>query len=342
MLVRRILTVVFTLIAAVVLNLALDISLANTAYADDAWVSSTQGARFTGFVRVEGERSLYVDFIKPAPGRPVIVLLNGLTYRVDSWDSFTRSLRGEGYGILRYDMQGQGDTLLRYAPVTQMIPLQSQVDDLYRLLNALNLLSPVHLVSLSYGGAIAVPFAVQHPERVATSILMAPFVAPLQQQDSWIKLQIQNVRLMFPMNNASFDDLYDYFLHNIIYATYPAAEPVVLENPYKLEAVFRMVQGARKYYAKDYVSYLPAGVTHLVVARQDQYVPADAHEEFWGQMPAATRASRLFIEGSEHKIPEAVPEFAARWVKRIVEGDTTISGGRSFLGDAKTGKIKGL
>ncbi len=38
------------------------------------------------------------------------------------------------------------------------------------------------------------------------------------------------------------DDLYDLFLHQIVYATYPQAEPIVLENPFKLEATYRLVQ----------------------------------------------------------------------------------------------------
>lgn len=289
--------------------------------------------RFTGFVKIAKDREIYADFIKPAPGQPIAVLLNGLTYRLGCWDAFVERLQAGGIGILRYDMQGQGETLLKYAPILAAIPLQDQVNDLDLLLTALKIQTPVNLVTLSYGGAVGLPFTVQHPERVANLILMAPFVAPLDSQDQWIKLQIEQTRLMYPNNPATFDDLYDYFLHVIIYQTYPAAEPIVLENPFKLEATFRLVQGARKYHAKEIVNQLTAGKTHLIVALQDQYVPNDVHEEFWKQVPQSARASRLFINGSEHKIPEMIPAYSAAWVRLIMTGDARIAGGVTFKGE---------
>jgi pimeloyl-ACP methyl ester carboxylesterase len=292
---------------------------------------------FTGFVNVGKNRALYVDYIKPAPGKPIAVLLNGLTYRLGCWDDFVAKLQGQGLGILRYDMYGQGETLLKYAPIQDVIPLQDQVDDLGKLLSALKIDEPVHLVTLSYGAAVGIPFTAQQPSHVASLILMAPFVSPIPQQDQWIHMQIDQTRFLYPTNPASYDDLYDYFLHIIVYQTYPSAEPIVLENPYKLEATFRLVQGARKFIAKDYINQLPAGKIHLMVATKDQYVPAALHEDFWNQLPANTKLSRLFIEGSEHKIPEVLPGYSADWVKHIIAADPQISQGRTFIGDTEKG-----
>lgn len=306
-----------------------------------AQTALAHGNRYQGFVSISGERAVYVDYLQPAPGKPVVVLLNGLTYRVASWDRFVESLLNldRGVGILRYDMTGQGQTLLKYAPITQPIALKDQVQDLELLLDALNIRHPIHLVSLSYGGAVAIPFATQRPERVASLVLMAPFVAPLTFLDTWIRLQIQNTRLTFPTHPASDDELYDYFLHLIVYSTYPIAEPIVLENPYKLEATYRLVQGSRKFLAKEYAHALPTGKVHLMIARQDQYIENPVHDRFWDQVPRRARASRIYIDGSEHKIPEAIPAFSAKWIHRIINGDPQISGGRSFYGRVYDEKI---
>lgn len=297
--------------------------------------------RYLGFVSISADRAVYVDYRRPAPGKPLVVLLNGLTYQVSSWDTFVNNLYSidPGVGILRYDMMGQGKTLLKYAPITEPVPLADQVRDLGLLLDALQIYHPVHLVSLSYGGAVAIPFATQQPERVASVILMAPFVAPLTFLDSWIRLQIHNTRLMFPTNPATDDELYDYFLRLIVFSTYPAYEPVVVENPYKLEATYRLVQGSRKFLAKDYAHALPAGRVHLMVALQDQYIERPVHDRFWEHVPQHARASRLYIDGSEHKIPEAIPSFSAKWVHRIINGDPQLSSGRSFYGRVLDEKI---
>jgi pimeloyl-ACP methyl ester carboxylesterase len=183
-------------------------------------------------------------------------------------------------------------------------------------------------------------FAAQHPEHIANLILMAPFVAPIPAQEDWVRTQITENRFMFPANPATDDELYSYFLHELVFATFPAAEPIVLENPYKLEATFRLVEGSHTFMAKDYVDALPAGTVHLMVARKDQYVPASQHEEFWNELPMASRGSRIFIEGSEHKIPEAVPAYSAAWVIDIMSKSQDIRGGKSFEGNPKEGTAK--
>jgi pimeloyl-ACP methyl ester carboxylesterase len=304
-----------------------------------ATTSTEAGSRQTGFVQIDDTRDLYVDFQKPVDGKPIVVLLNGLTYRTGSWNSFVYRLQGEGLGILRYDPIGMGQTLIKHGPPTEPIDYMNQVRDLRLLLDALKIRQPVHVVGLSYGGALALEFTRQFPKRVASAVVIAPFVAPLASQDTWIRLQIQQARILNPYNPATFDELYDFFLRMNVYTTYPPAEPVVLEHPYKLEGVFRLVQGIRRFQAKDIVKQLPAGKIHLVIARQDQYVPNAVHDEFWEQLPQGVRASRLYIEGSEHKIPEAVPWFSSAWVRRIVEGDPSIRGGKTFIGTPWRGGI---
>lgn len=304
-----------------------------------SWTAYAGGERFEGFVRVSRGQQLYVDYLKAEPGKPTVVLLNGLTYDTRSWSGFVRAYEklGLGHGLLRYDMRGMGKTLLNdELPVHYEIPHQTQVQQLKGLLDRLGL-KKAHLLGLSYGGAIAVAFANQFPRYAETVVLMAPFTQPLEAQDSWIRLQIAATRAANPWNPATDDELYDFFLRQFVYSTYPSAEPVVLENPYKLEAVFRMVQGIRKYIAKETLDKLPARAVHLIVAKQDQYIPQKVMDDFWDALPAAKKASRIYISGTEHKIPEAIPAYSSAWVAELVTRNPKISGGRTFQGSVWNG-----
>jgi pimeloyl-ACP methyl ester carboxylesterase len=302
----------------------------------------TKQERLQAFVKIRGQRELFVDYLKPEPGRPVVVLLNGLTYRTGIWDSFVKELKGDGIGILRYDPMGHGKTMAKYGKPDEAIDGDEQVRDLNSLLSALKIARPVHLVGLSYGGAIGTKFAIEYPDKVESLILMAPFTKPLESQDQQIRLHIAQTRTLYPLNPATDDELYDFFLKQIVYATYPLVEPIVLEHPWKLEATFRLVQGVRKFKAEDVVDLLPDASVHLIVAEWDQYIAPKILEDLWQQIPRRARQSRLILNHSEHKIPEAMPGFSAKWVRLIVEGDKRLKYGRTwkggtFLGYAASG-----
>ncbi len=185
---------------------------------------------FQGFIDI-GSKELYVDYMAPAKDRPTVILLNGLTYSTVQWDKMTASLKDVGLGVVRYDMDGMGQTLLKYGLPNQPIAYMDQVTDLDALLKKLKLKGPFNIVGLSYGGAIAAEYAARFPKKIENLILMAPYTEALEKQDTWIKEQVALTRLQFPLNPYSDDAIYDYFLKQICFTTYPLVEPIVLENP---------------------------------------------------------------------------------------------------------------
>ncbi len=295
-----------------------------------------------GFVKIAKDRELYVNYVVASSGQPTLIVLNGLTYSTTEWDNFIEPLQKRGVGILRYDMYGMGETLAKYAPVTEAVSYKIQVEDLQKLLTALKIKAPYNIVGLSYGGGIGVAYALEYPQNVKNLILMAPYTEPLAGQNNWIMAQIWATRQIFPTNKVSDDELYDFYLRQIVYATYPQAEPVVLKTPFILESVFRMVQGIRKFRPIDFADQLSVP-THLMVAPQDQYIPAGVLSDFWEKVPSKIKSSRIFVNNSEHKIPEAVPNFAASWVYQILSGNPLLSKGLDFQGypykgEAQSGK----
>ena len=294
------------------------------------------------FVEIRSGQSLFVKWKKSKAGKPTIVLINGLTYSTKQWDLFAFHLVESGLGVVQYDMQGMGKTLLQYAPVREVIPWQSQVLDLKALAEKLKLKNGLNLVGLSYGGGVAIGFSGLFPELTKNVFLMAPFTEPIASQDQILKAQVAVTRFWYPYNPYNDDELYDYFLKQNVYSTYPMAEPIVLENPYKLEATFRMVQGIRKLPTQNLIQNAAAKSIHLIIAGQDEYIPRDVHERFWEIVPNKAKASQLVILQSKHKIPEVIPEFSAKWISFVLTGRLKSPGrDQNFEGDVRSKTITG-
>lgn len=292
-----------------------------------------------GFVQIKPDREVYVDWTYAKPGLPTVVLLNGLTYSTKHWDKFAAQLSSSGLGVVRFDMMGMGETLLKYAPTMADIAVDDQAEDLNALLKVLKIPMPYNLVGLSYGGGLGILYASKYPQSVGKLIAMAPYTEPMASQDQWIRSQIWYVRQTAPWNPASDDELYAYFFRQIVYTTYPTVEPTVLDNPYKLEAIFRMGLGIRKFIALDVVDKLPAESLHLMIAGRDQYIPRGVMEDFWAKVPAKAKASKTIVYNSEHKIPEAVPRFSAALVKEIIVGNKAFSKGQDLKADPYSGEV---
>jgi pimeloyl-ACP methyl ester carboxylesterase len=112
---------------------------------------------------------LHVQRLGAAPGvspsGKTIVLLHGLI--VDDLSSYyftlANPLAAAGHDVVLYDLRGHG----RSERPPAGYALSDGIADLDGLLTALAIHHPVHLDGNSYGGAIAIGMAVNHPDRVA-------------------------------------------------------------------------------------------------------------------------------------------------------------------------------
>ena len=117
---------------------------------------------------------LHVERLAPPPevsaSGKTIVLLHGLI--VDDLSSYyftlANPLAAAGHDVILYDLRGHGHS---ERPLTGY-SLCDGIADLDGLLTALAVERPVHLVGNSYGGAIAIGMAVEHPDRVADVTLI--------------------------------------------------------------------------------------------------------------------------------------------------------------------------
>jgi 3-oxoadipate enol-lactonase len=96
-------------------------------------------------------------------GAAVVFLHEGIADR-RMWEPQVEPFASGGYRVVRYDLRGFGDSELRPGPF-------STVGDLEGLLDELGI-EGASLVGASYGGRVAVEFALTYPDRVEALVLV--------------------------------------------------------------------------------------------------------------------------------------------------------------------------
>lgn len=296
-----------------------------------------------GFVQLSTGERLYVEHKRAKPGHKTLFVANGLTYSTTQWQAYVTRLLElmPDLGIVLYDMDGQGKTLLDRVPNVYggEIPLIKQVQDLNDLRHQIKVEGPSVLTGLSYGGAVALLYAYLYPEGFEQFIVMAPFLERLEPQDKWVKRQIRWHRILFPWSQATDEELYNLYLEQLVRTTYPQAEPVIMENIFKIEGIVRMVKGSKDFRAAELVGGLPKRKVHVIGAERDEHVKIGKLNEFVELIRPDALASYLIMKWTRHKIPELAPKFAAAWTAELINHPEAFVDGRTFYGDPLTGKI---
>lgn len=106
-----------------------------------------------------------------------VILIHGFSVPYYIWDGTYDSLVNQGFHVIRYDEFGRG-----YSDRPDVVydPLLYR-KQLYDLIASLKLKTPVNLICVSFGGAVAGDFAVNYPELIDKMILVDPvyrFVRP--------------------------------------------------------------------------------------------------------------------------------------------------------------------
>ena len=103
------------------------------------------------------------------PSDRTVVFLHGLVMdNMSSWYFTAANPMAERAEVLLYDLRGHGRTQRSESGYT----VPEMVEDLAALLDACEVDRPVHLVGNSFGGLLAIAFALAHPERAASLVLV--------------------------------------------------------------------------------------------------------------------------------------------------------------------------
>jgi 3-oxoadipate enol-lactonase len=103
-------------------------------------------------------------------GGPAYVLVNGLTQYAELWRGYRDGLIARNFRVLTFDLLGQGES----DKPSLFIEQQDQVAAVRALVDLLGE-GPVFLAGISFGGLIALRYAIAHGETLAGLVQMSSF-----------------------------------------------------------------------------------------------------------------------------------------------------------------------
>jgi 3-oxoadipate enol-lactonase len=101
---------------------------------------------------------------------PAHVLVNGLTQYAELWSGYREALAAKGFRVATFDMLGQGVS----DKPGLFIDQDDQVAVLARLIERLGE-GPIFLSGISFGGLIALRYAIAHADRITGLVAMSSF-----------------------------------------------------------------------------------------------------------------------------------------------------------------------
>ena len=157
------------------------------------------------FADIAGHRIRYA--LHGEPGHPLVTFANGLTQNADLWTAYGAKLAERGYRVLAYDMVGQGQS----AKPVLGTALEDHADILAALLDHVE--APrTHLAGISFGGVVALDFAIRHGKRLSSLAVMSSFAELTPQLECLGQVLYEGLTevglpylqsILYPMNMSS-------------------------------------------------------------------------------------------------------------------------------------------
>ena len=127
------------------------------------------------FITAAGQR---VHYVEAGSGEQTIVLIHGASGSVNDWTFDLMDRLSDRYRVIAFDRPGLG-----YTPaLSRNVPPREQAEILAEAARALDVTSPV-VVGHSYGGSVALAWAVYQPDTISGLVVLAGASNPWQGGD---------------------------------------------------------------------------------------------------------------------------------------------------------------
>ena len=235
------------------------------------------------FFEVEGE------------GKPII-LLNGIMMSTKSWQPFVNSFKANNQ-LIRLDFFDQGQSDLR---IGESYTHQIQVEVVDAVMTHLNL-EKASIVGISYGGEIAIQYAIQHPDKVDRLVLFntAAYTNPWLKDIGRAWIAAGRTRDGEAYYNTAIPVIYSP-IHYETNKTWMDNRKKVLvpvfSDPTFLDKVERLTLSSESFDAKDQLHKIEAET--LVVAAEEDYLTPVANQVYLAER--IKHAHLIKIPGAGH------------------------------------------
>ena len=108
-------------------------------------------------------------------GDTAILLIHGIPSSLDEWKFLSSELVSAGYRTISLDLLGHGGSYQPENPLSYTV--DAAYDYLDKWLSSLKLETPIVLIGHSFGGHLAVKFALNNPDKIRAVILIDPFLS---------------------------------------------------------------------------------------------------------------------------------------------------------------------
>jgi 3-oxoadipate enol-lactonase len=265
----------------------------------------------SGFVDVVGGRIFYE---KSGRGEPIVMLHDGLIHR-EVWDEQFATF-SKNYTVIRYDRRGYGRSTKPTAPY-------SNIEDLLIVLESLKI-PRAHFMGMSAGGGLAIDFALAHPEKVSSLVLVGAVVSGLGFTDHFYD-RGGNLR---ESDRASEASLREYWLWRDPYeiafeneAARKKAARLLEANPQNTDpGNHRLLRGPERA-AIGALGEIKVP-THILVGEYD--IP-DVHAHAGAIEAGIPGAQRVIVRHAGHLVPLEQPEVFDRIVMDFLKSGSFFS-----------------
>jgi pimeloyl-ACP methyl ester carboxylesterase len=230
-------------------------------------------------------------------GQPFVMIHDGLLHR-ETWDNqFAEFSRY--YRVIRYDRRGYGKSPAPEGPY-------SNEDDLLRVLDHFGLKQAV-LMGMSSGGGLAIDFALAHPDRVKSLILVGAVVSGFGYSDHFLSRGGRLTREMY----ADPDRLWRYLVEEDPWEIAPEnaeakkrAAELMEANPWNADHEKHRLRNRPERYALDALGEILVP-TLVVIGEHD--IP-DVHAHGGAIEAGIPNAERVIVAGAGHLVPLEQPD----------------------------------
>ena len=280
------------------------------------------------FVPVAGGRLHVVEKGPPggAPDRPVLVVLHGAAANLHDPENALGERLGRRYRVLLIDRPGHG-----WSSAGTAADASSPHGEAALLREGLQRLGVTSflLMGHSWGGTLALAYALDYPQDLAALILLAPVAYPWIGQTSWY-YELGAT----PFIGPAFAHLFalplgmlltPYAVHSVFSPNDPPAEYVLRSSarlalrPSEFLANAREVAGLKAFVAGQVTRYRGLTVPTVIIAgTDDAVVPPRIHAR--PLAAALPRARLLLLPGVGHMPHYAAPDRVAEAIAELADG----------------------